>query len=130
VVIPNPSSWGDKGFYDVWLNTQNDWIYRHLHSMADRMELLAKKYFETADTTQTRVLNQMLKELLLAQSSDWAFLMTTGTALEYSVQRTKEHISNFNKLSFGLDEGVNFELLETLETKNSIFNFVDFRIYA
>ena len=101
-----------------------------MHSMADRMEALAKKHFKTTDTTQTRVLNQMLKELLLGQSSDWAFLMTTGTAMEYSVQRTKEHISNFNNLSFGLDEGVNFELLEALETKNSIFNFVDFRIYA
>ncbi|MDO9208861.1 MAG: DUF1957 domain-containing protein [Sulfuricurvum sp.] len=130
VVTPNPSSWGDKGFYEVWLNTQNDWIYRHLHSMADRMEKLAKNNFEITDTTRTRVLNQMLKELLLAQSSDWAFLMTTGTAMEYSVQRTKEHISNFNKLSSQLEEGVKIEFLETLETKNSLFDFIDFRIYA
>jgi 1,4-alpha-glucan branching enzyme len=30
---PHSSSWGDKGYFDVWLNHSNDWIYRHLHEM-------------------------------------------------------------------------------------------------
>ena len=47
----------------------------------------------------------MVRELLLAQSSDWALSMTTKTAVEYSVRRTKEHISNFNKLLDMLESG-------------------------
>ena len=72
------------------------------------MEELAQRYFNTSDFNTTRVLNQMLRELLLAQSSDWAFLMTTATATEYSVNRTKEHISNFNEL-LGMIENNNID---------------------
>ena len=46
VISPNPSSWGDRGYYDVWLNSGNDWIYRHLHFMADTMTRLANEYDE------------------------------------------------------------------------------------
>jgi 1,4-alpha-glucan branching enzyme len=130
MVNPNPSSWGDKGYFDVWLNGGNAWIYRHIHEMADVMENKTKEYFHTADLNITRVLNQMLRELLLAQSSDWAFLMTTETATEYSVDRTKEHISNFNKL-LGMinNNNIDFERLEYCEDKNSIFDFIDFRTF-
>lgn len=131
MVNPNPSSWGDRGYYDVWLNGKNAWIYRHLHNMADVMEKLAKENFNCSDFDKTRVLNQMTRELLLGQSSDWAFLMTTETATEYSVQRTKEHISNFNALYEMLGENsIDLDFLQTLEYKNSIFNFVNFRVYA
>ncbi|RXK13445.1 glycoside hydrolase [Halarcobacter mediterraneus] len=127
---PNPSSWGDQGYYDVWLNEGNAWIYRHLHNMADVMEERASEYFNVSDFNTTRVLNQMLRELLLAQSSDWAFLMTTATATEYSVNRTKEHISNFNELLGMIDDyNIDIDRLEYLEYKNSIFNFIDFRIF-
>lgn len=89
---------GDRGYYDVWINGSNDWIYRHLHFMADTMTELADRYYNNTNAVTARLLNQMARELLLAQSSDWAFLMTTKTAIEYSTKRTKEHISNFIKL--------------------------------
>ncbi len=128
---PNPSSWGDRGYYDVWLNGSNDWIYRHLHFMADKMCEFADRFYNTSDEAVTRILNQMARELLLAQSSDWAFLMTTKTAVEYSTKRTKEHISNFIKLLDMLEENsLNEEFLGFVEQKNSIFQGLDFRIYA
>ncbi len=130
VVEVAPSSWGDKGYYDVWLNGGNDWIYMHLHYMADTMAELASRYRDSADFHTTKVLNQMAKELLLAQSSDWAFLMTTDTAREYSVHRSKEHISNFNRLHTMLHEGMDLDALEYMETKNSVFNFLDFRVFV
>jgi 1,4-alpha-glucan branching enzyme len=129
VVSPNPSSWGDKGYYDVWLNRGNDWIYRHLHFMANRLCELANQHRDTTDNILTKLLNQMVRELLLAQSSDWAFLMTTKTAVEYSTKRTKEHISNFNRLNEMIDN-IDMQFLEWLEYKNSIFEWVDFRSYA
>ncbi|MBD3794279.1 MAG: DUF1957 domain-containing protein, partial [Campylobacterales bacterium] len=74
--------------------------------------------------------NQMVRELLLAQSSDWAFLITTSTATEYSINRTKEHIFNFNQLLEMLnDNAIDFERLAYLEEKNSIFNFIDYTIF-
>lgn len=41
---PCPSSWGFKGFNEVWLNEKNDWIYPHLHAAASRMEKLAARH--------------------------------------------------------------------------------------
>lgn len=130
VVNPSPSSWGDKGYYDVWLNEGNAWIYRHLHAMADDMCELAKKYQDHVGYESVRVLNQMARELLLAQSSDWAFLMTTKTAVEYSENRTKEHIHNFYKLKEMLDQKmINTYILDEVEEKNSIFNFISYKIF-
>jgi 1,4-alpha-glucan branching enzyme len=129
VAIPTPSSWGDEGYYDVWLNKENDWIYRHLHIMADKMQAIAKSYKNEQDPLKVRVLNQLLRELLLAQSSDWAFLITTETAIEYSTRRTKEHIHNFMELENTINE-VDIHFLEWLEQKNSIFQEIDYKVFS
>lgn len=131
VVIPSPSSWGDRGYFDVWLNQGNDWIYRHLHGMATQMEALAIRYHEERNHIKIRTLNQLLRELLLAQSSDWAFLMTTQTAMEYSIRRTKEHISNFTRLhEMVVTDTIDTGYLEWLEHKNSIFSGVDYKVFS
>ena len=130
VTIPTPSSWGDEGYYQVWLNKENDWIYRHLHFMADSMQSLATKHQNEQDPIKVRILNQLLRELLLGQSSDWAFLITTETAIEYSERRTKEHVHNFLELTKMLEEDVDMHLLEWLEQKNSIFQGIDFRVFV
>ena len=131
VVSPCPTSWGDKGYYDAWLNKENDWMYRHLHHMAGKMESIATKYYDETDELNVRCLNQLSRELLLAQSSDWAFLITTNTAKEYSMKRLKEHIGNFNKLYEDLESGgIDLRPLEQMENKNSIFEDLDFRVFS
>ncbi len=131
VVIPSASSWGDKGYYDVWLNGGNDWIYRHLHVMAIRMEEVSTRYAQERNHIKIRMLNQLLRELLLAQSSDWAFLMTTQTAMEYSIRRTKEHISNFTRLyEMITSDTQDIGYLEWLEYKNSIFMEIDYTVFS
>lgn len=129
MVHPSPSSWGRDGYYDVWINPSNDWIYRHLHALADKMESLAHRFKETRDQLLRRVLNQLTKELLLAQASDWAFLITAGTATSYSEKRTKEHISNFLRLEAMIESGIDNEFLEELEEQNSIFLGLDFTVW-
>ncbi|UCH81056.1 MAG: DUF1957 domain-containing protein [Nitrospiraceae bacterium] len=131
VISPCPTSWGDKGYYDPWLNKENDWMYRHIHHMAKKMENLAGKYVNETDDINVRCLKQLSRELLLAQSSDWAFLITTETAKEYSIKRLKEHIGNFNMLHEALESGKVDEVqLEMIEKKNSIFGELDFRVYS
>ncbi|MBF0563954.1 MAG: DUF1957 domain-containing protein [Nitrospirae bacterium] len=131
VVSPYPSTWGAGGSYEVWLNKDNSWIYRHLHHMSDTMEALANKHMADDIAINNRVLNQLLRELLLAQSSDWAFLITMGTAVQYAEKRTKEHISNFNRLLDGFNANKpDVQFLEWLEYKNSIFADADFRVFV
>jgi 1,4-alpha-glucan branching enzyme len=122
----NPSSWGDKGYYEVWLNGENDWIYRHILNMGEIFTDFARKYKDTNDNLKRRVLNQMARELVLAQSSDWAFLITTGTAVEYAKKRTKEHIYNFMRLKDFIEDGyIDENFLQKLEFKHSIFADAD-----
>src|SRR5262245_53250307 len=74
---PVMSSLGYKGYCEVWLEGSNDWIYRYLHEGADRMVELARNHQDGGNALRRRALNQAAREMLLAQSSDWAFIMKT-----------------------------------------------------
>jgi 1,4-alpha-glucan branching enzyme len=129
VARPCTSSWGNKGYHEVWLCQANDWIYRHLHLAGARMIELADSHPE-ANGLLGRALNQAARELLLAQSSDWAFIMSTGTMVSYAVMRTKSHLLNFLRLydeikNRCIDEG----WLGWLEQKNNLFPEIDYRVY-
>ncbi|MFP4163115.1 MAG: glycoside hydrolase family 57 protein [Chitinispirillaceae bacterium] len=127
--VPSFSSWGEGGYSHVWLNESNDWIYPHLHRIEDRMVECAKK-FPGAQGVTKRALNQMARELLLAQSSDWAFIMKTGTTVQYAQRRTKEHIASFLHLyEEVMSERINESQLALLESHNNIFPDIDYRVY-
>ncbi len=132
LVEPAFSSWGYKGYCEVWLNGTNDWIYPHLHIIADRMVEMATKFrtsWGRGDLID-RTLKQMARELLLAQSSDWAFLIKMGTAVEYSTKRTRQHVWNFNKLYEELkNNNIDEKYLGFLEWKNNIFQDIDWTVY-
>ena len=114
---------------EVWLEGSNDWIYPHLHIMADRMVELAG-LFPEADGITRRALNQAVRELLLAQSSDWAFIMKTGTMVEYANKRTKDHIARFDRLYHDiLSSHVNEQWLKEVESRDNIFPDIDYRVY-
>jgi 1,4-alpha-glucan branching enzyme len=129
VSTPSMSSWGYKGYCEVWLNGTNDWIYRHLHKANDRMVELANRY-HGHDGLTARALRQTARELLLAQSSDWAFIMKTGTMVEYAIKRTKEHLLRFNDLYEQICENrINEAFLNEIESKDNIFPELDYRVY-
>lgn len=131
IVAPSPSSWGNKGYWEVWLDQVNSWIYPHLHAAARRMTESARKYARTKSKVRERILAQMARELLLAQSSDWAFLMKTGTAREYAEKRTKDHILRFTRLYETLGEKTpDQSLLAACESRDNIFPNINWRYYA
>ena len=131
VCKPSLSSWGYKGYCEYWLNESNDWIYRHLHKAAERMVELARTYsYTNVNPLQNRALNQASRELLLAQSSDWAFIMRTGTMVEYAIKRTKEHLSRFTRLCNDIcSNTIDANWLTDIESKDNIFPEIDYRVY-
>ena len=92
------SSWGAGGGHFTWLNDETEWMWPVIHEAERTMESLVASYPD-ASGDQERVLNQAARELLLLQSSDWPFLVTTGQAKDYAVKRFNEHVERFNKLS-------------------------------
>lgn len=131
VSTPSFSSWGNKGYMEVWLNSGNDWIYRHLHECADRMTELANRYPDTGDNTLKRILNQMARELLIAQTSCWAFIMTTDTTVEYALKKIKSHTKRFLDLSEMVYSG-NYDMgyIEESEFRDTIFQEIDYMAYS
>ena len=130
VVTPSYSSWGWKGYAEVWLEGSNDWTYRHLHKAAERMIELAKNHPESSGL-QKRALNQAAREVLLAQCSDWPFIMKTGTCVPYANKRFRDHIGRFTRLyeeikGNRIDEGY----LADIEYKDNIFPEADYRVYS
>lgn len=127
---PATSSWGNLGYSGVWLEPANDWIYPHLHAAADRMVALAHEYPD-ANGRLARGLNQAARELLLAQSSDWAFIMKTGTMVEYAINRTRQHIANFHRLHEQIRVNqIDDDWLRDLESRHNLFPTLHYRIYA
>ena len=130
VLTPSLSSWGWKGYNEVWLEGSNDWVYRHLHKMCERMIEAAREH-PHPDALTRRLLNQMARELLLAQSSDWPFILKTGTFVPYAVRRLKDHVGRFTRLYDDLKQGtVDQGYLQEIESKDNLFPQVDYRIYA
>ncbi len=130
MVCPSPSSWGNKGYWEVWLDQCNSWIYPHLHAAARRMTEAARRHEKTRSPFVNRTLKQLARELLLAQSSDWAFLMKTGTAVEYATRRTNDHLLRFTRLWEMLDSGQHDEaLLSACEERDNLFPNVNWKYY-
>ena len=131
IVVPSASSWGHKGYWEVWLDDSNAWIYPHLHAASRRMTELARQYEKEASPLMDRALRQLARELLLAQSSDWAFLMKTGTAREYATRKTKDHILRFTRLYDQIRcNSVNEEFLKNCEWRDNIFPNLNWRHYV
>jgi 1,4-alpha-glucan branching enzyme len=130
VATPSMSSWGYKGYSEVWLEGSNDWVYRHLHKAAERMGELARQYPQ-ANGLQQRALKQAARELILAQSSDWAFIMKTGTMVSYAIKRTKDHLLRFDKLYHSIKANqIDEAWLRDIEQKDNLFPNINYRLYA
>jgi hypothetical protein len=102
----------------------------HQHAAERRMVELAER-FPAADGLTRRALNQAARELLLAQSSDWAFIITTGTMVQYAIKRFKDHIHRFTRLyDMLLANEVDEAWLGEVEARDTIFQEIDYRVYC
>jgi 1,4-alpha-glucan branching enzyme len=130
--IPCTSTWGHKGYFQAWLNRKTDWIYPQLHECNRRMETLAsvKQNGRRIPALTRRALNQCVRELLLAQSADWAFIINNGTSAEYATRRVRDHLARFSYLADSIEKAsVSEEHLSALEQMDNIFPNADYKIF-
>jgi len=95
ITLPE-GSWGEGGYHYVWLNDDNYWTWEKLYPLERRMRKLAK---EMAGGPASEIVDQAARELLLAESSDWQFLISTFAAKDYAEVRFNDHIERFEKLA-------------------------------
>ena len=99
VALPE-GSWGDGGGHRVWLNPETRWTWEPVHAAEARFESLARTAaFRPTDPLLDRLLAQAGREMLLLESSDWQFLITTFAARDYASLRVSEHAEAFERLA-------------------------------
>jgi 1,4-alpha-glucan branching enzyme len=127
---PAMSSWGAGGYHQVWLNERTQWIYRHQHRAESAMVELVDGCQEPGDASR-RALNQAARELLLAQSSDWAFLISQGNSLPYALRRFRDHIGRFHRLRDQIMRNeVELDWLKSVEAQDNLFPDIDYRVFG
>ena len=126
-------SWGQGSSHWVWLNDWTMWTWSKVYECESKSEELVTKHYKTDDPLLQKILKQMVRELLLLQSSDWQFLITTWSARDYAEQRVATHFECFNRLYVMANAFINKEELSegdwtylgTLEANDGLFEEID-----
>ncbi|NRA96006.1 MAG: DUF1957 domain-containing protein [Planctomycetes bacterium] len=126
---PGLSTWGENGFLKVWLNEKNLWVLRHQHELERRMIEGANEWPDP-DPQRRQILDQMLRELLLLQSSDWAFIISKDTQVHYARQRAREHIDRFLRLEQALEDPASLDdaWWTRISDEDSLFPGLDHKV--
>ena len=131
-------SWGAEGTDQVWMNSETSWTYTHIYSA----ELFTREVCTAGEWQQSelgkRIVQQLCRELLLLESSDWQFLITTGAARDYAEMRFLTHNDQFLELktmweAFAHDGLLNEHMLTRLgeiEQRDCIFPDLDPAMWA
>ena len=130
IQIPE-SSWGQGGHFYVWNNHLTEWMWPIIHACEKRITAIVDKYPTIPDDKLLhRALNQLARENLLLQSSDWPFLITTWQAKDYATDRFREHVDRFEFIADMIESGnINDEELKKIESIDNCFPVIDYRVY-
>lgn len=130
IQIPE-SSWGQGGHFWVWQNHLTEWMWPIIHACENRITEVVSKYEQIPqDKLLHRALNQLARENLLLQSSDWPFLITTWQAKDYATDRFREHVERFEKIAEMIENNsIDDEYLKSVEAIDNCFPVIDYRVY-
>jgi len=96
-------SWGANGDHTMWLNERTAWTWERLWALEDAFWDVAPAALASAAARP--VLAQAARELLLAQSSDWQFIISTGAVVDYAERRFTLHCDDAERLIKALSGG-------------------------
>lgn len=123
-VTPSKSTWGINGYFEEWVNGNNDWLYPAIYEM---VEILKKRINQKWEKEKKEIILLMIKEIMLAQSSDWPFIISSGTTVEYAVNRIKTHVKRFFELNAMLESGkIEKNKLKYYMWVDKIFDNIDY----
>jgi 1,4-alpha-glucan branching enzyme len=122
---PSPSSWGQGGYHNYWLNDSNAWVIPEWHRASRAM---VERVSRGVGSERARdLLNQAGRELLLAQSSDWSFILRAGTTTELARERIQRHLGRFWTLLAAIDnkEPLTEGWLEAVQAEDGLFPLIN-----
>jgi len=126
-------SWGAEGNHQVWMNPETSWTYTHIYPAEIYTRAVCTSGKWSDSELGKRIVQQLCRELLLLESSDWQFLITTGAARDYAEMRFLTHNDQFLELKSiwqalerdgSLNEHMASRLTE-IEHRDSIFPDID-----
>ena len=135
LMMPGASTWGKNSTFETWLDSReyqpNAWMYRHMFRAIEDMATLATQH-KNAEGIEKRALNQAARETILAQASDWPFLISMGQSIRYAEVRLIRHISRARELIRQIQCGqIDETYLHTLEVADSLLKEdMDFRVFS
>ncbi len=132
-IAMHEGSWGAEGTNHVWMNPETSWTYTHIYPA----ELYTRDVCTAGHWRNSplghRIMQQLCRELLLLESSDWQFLITTGAARDYAEIRFLTHNDQFNEVkaiwqtfeSTGIITAAQEARLAEIELRDSVFPDID-----
>ena len=97
-IAMHEGSWGAEGTNQVWMNPETSWTYTHIYPAEIYLREVATTGKWRESPQATAIVQQLCRELLLLESSDWQFLITTGAARDYAELRFLTHNEQFQEL--------------------------------
>jgi 1,4-alpha-glucan branching enzyme len=128
-LVPGFSSWGANGYGEMWLDSSNDWMYRHTMRALERMMEIAER-FPNNTGLKERTLNQAAREILLVLSSDWSKMLYKQEHSEYARDKIESGLRNFTTIYEALGSNyISTEWLTGLEKRHNIFPHINYRVF-
>jgi 1,4-alpha-glucan branching enzyme len=129
ITLPE-STWGQGGHFWVWNNHHTDWMWPVIYDAEYKMRSLVSQFANTQDPLEVKTLNMALRQILLLESSDWPFLVTTFQAKDYAIDRFNEHKDRFWALAEMLDSGtIDESKIDAMFDIDNCFPELDFRSF-
>ena len=138
VVSLPEGSWGKGGFHWIWLNDWTKWTWKHIYDDEKIIQDAARKYADRTDEPVASLLKLLIRELVLLESSDWQFLISTWSARDYAEMRFANHHSDLLAVlgllekaasGQGLTDGER-ELAHEISTRDSLFPNIEPKWWA
>jgi 1,4-alpha-glucan branching enzyme len=115
-------SWGQEGTHFTWMNIDTAWMWPIISDAQRRMETIVAHHGDAP----AAALAQLARELLLLESSDWPFLVTTGQARAYAELRFMQHVERFDELATAIESGhINVARVTELWEHDNVFPDID-----
>ena len=129
-ITPYPGAAQGNSYGEDLLDSTNGWMIRYTRKMSERMVDLSDR-FPNETGLKVRLLNLGARELMLAQSGEWAKMIHDGEFPGYAAERFKESILSFMIVFDALGSNtVSTEWLTKIERERVIFPWMNFRVFS